>query len=544
MKNYLQSVFWITSVVTIFAVIIVYLIPFILNVNIKTILFYINNNYDSFGSTLVRTFCFAAATTILSVVFGFVGAILIRKIKLYSLIGNGVSILLIPFLLGNISIAFLYKLLLLNSSFFLQVMNNEGVYHLILLISIQVWQFGFLFIYLFWLNINNIPNNIINYARTCRLNIFTKLKVIYLPQSKNLFILLIIIGFVFNFYEHAKSQFILKASQGVNTELIANWLYRNYQSKLVVNPNYAISDALSLGLVLVSVSLSFLLCFVFLFNFLSKKVIQLNKSKTINRVFIERNIINTNYIYLVLMSFIILLPIILLFIKSNITIPQNLNILINPILFTIVAAIVSTIIAILFGISSRIGWLKYLKNINSVSMLFIVFLYGLLLVPPLCIMLSGFRWMSIIGYNNMPVMYTTWIFSHAIILLPLLGSFLLTIHYRISNFEFSYLKTINIKISEIFKYIFVKRFKLEYLLTLILAFSFIWNESTLNKVFSDRIPSFTSILEMYFTGRGADYSIALTYFLISLILSIIGVLLWITINQRNKIYFNEKNNIQ
>ena len=72
---------------------------------------------------------------------------------------------------------------------------------------------------------------------------------------------------------------------------------------------------------------------------------------------------------------------------------------------------------------------------------------------------------------------------------------------------------------------FVKPFKIELLLALVISISVIWNESYLNRVYSDFVPSFSSHIGKYIEGRSYNYSVSNSYLLISLILSILGITL-------------------
>ncbi len=529
--------YWKTIVVIIYFSTILFLIPFFINIRGNIFIEYLYENRDGFNNTLIRSLVFAFVSALLNVIFGFIGAITLKKISFFSFRGISLSILLVPFLLGNVSIAFLFKILLYQTSFFTTIINSHRIYHFILLICLQFWQFGLLFMYLFWLNFKNIPKEIEEYAYASKFGFFTKLKNIFLPYSRSLFILLFIISFVFSFYENAKSQFILKASQGINTELITNWLYRTYQSKLLVNPNYATNDTFSNSLFLIIFMLASLFIFITLFNFFIKKITtyQYNYSKqtTKSNSSLYRKAFLHKYVHSLLIL-IIFVPILIVFLKIKIHFSKELFNLGFPFFITLIAAFVATVIAILFGISSRIAWKNRLNNFNNFSIAFFVFLYLLLLIPPLCILISGFKWMAFLGYSSNFYIYLIWIIGHSILLLPLLGSFVLATHFKISNNEFSYFNSLMIKRIEITQYTFISRFKLEYLLTLIIAFSFIWNEAIINKVFSDRIPSFVSNLEMLFVGRGADYTSAFGYLIISFILVAMGITIWITIINKNK----------
>jgi ABC-type tungstate transport system substrate-binding protein len=153
-------------------------------------------------------------------------------------------------------------------------------------------------------------------------------------------------------------------------------------------------------------------------------------------------------------------------------------------------------------------------------------MFLIMLIPPIIVLISGFKWMGLIGYNSEIIIYAIWILGHTILTLPILGSFVLSNHFRVSNNELDYLKVFKLNNSELIRLSFLKRFKAEYLLLFIIGYSFIWNEAILNNLFSDYIPSFTSGLKMLITGRAADYSSAFGYLLVSIILAVTAVLIW------------------
>ena len=195
-----------------------------------------------FISAYSRSIFLGLISGLCCVLFGFFGAYLIQEIPLFSRLGKSLSILLLPIVLGNTSIAFMAKLNLSNTSLLTSVIEKGSAAYFVMLVLIQCWQYGFLFLYLFWLNFNSIPSDTNNYFKGLHLPKIKRLKDVLIPRSKNLTILLLLIGFIFGFHEDIKNQFIFKASQGTNSELINHWLNRNHQSNLLLNQDIAISQ--------------------------------------------------------------------------------------------------------------------------------------------------------------------------------------------------------------------------------------------------------------------------------------------------------------
>jgi hypothetical protein len=197
-----------------------------------------------------------------------------------------------------------------------------------------------------------------------------------------------------------------------------------------------------------------------------------------------------------------------------------------------IATFASSATAIFFGIASRLGWKQTLSSFSQKSLPFFVLLFALLLVPPIAILITGYKWMSFVGYSSQFLIYTIWIIGHILLTLPVLGSFVLFNHFRVSNNEIDYLQVYKLTRAETIQYSFFKRFKVEYLLLFIIGYSFIWNEAVLNNLFSDYISSFVSGMKMLISGRGADYDKAFGFLLCSFIVALLSAAIWRYIIER------------
>jgi hypothetical protein len=434
----------------------------------------------------------------------------------------------LPVTLGNIATAYVFKLILFNTPIFNSIIQGSNVEKFALLSFLQFWQYGILFTYLFWLNIQNIPKNKIDYAEAVQLSAAERIKDIILPSSRNLSILLLLIGFIFSFYEDAKNQFIFHASQGTKTELINHWLERTYQSMLVGNPDYAVLQIFKVSFLVFLIAIAVFSLIGFLANALfkiytSSKSISIKTNGEIVAAKLKTTISKALAFSMLLFVFV---PVFIAITRSSFSFTSQMTEMSSPLLLTLVAALAATILAVVFGISSRLAFPRILSDFNKNSALYLTLTFLLQLVPPICILLCGFRWMAWLGYNTSLLIYLVWILGHTILSLPILGSFIIATHFRVGHNELQYLRGYEIPISSIIRFSFLKRFRAEYLLTLIISFSFIWNESVINIVLSDRIPSFASNLQMLFVGRAADYSKASGYLIVALILSLTSVMLW------------------
>lgn len=521
-----RNLFWRISAISLLLVALFLVTPFLSSVSLLGFKpFFANNN--SFADTFLRTVLYSFLSAIVLAKIGFWGAIALSKIPFFSKLGKSLSILILPITLGNISIAFIVKFLFGDTAFFATIIEKGVVFKLSFLLLLQMWQYGLLFIYLFWLQFQNISANKLEYAAANHFSFFHTIKDIYLPGSKNLVILTASLGMIFSLYEESKIQYLFKASQGTDSELITNWIGRNYQSYLLVNPQFAADFAFQSGWVIMIFAI---LILAFLFLLVNGLFYINSKSKTYPVILILpskfiRKILTDAWAFFLI--FIIAIPVVWCLFKMEYKFGFDTFSIALPLLMTFIAATTASVIAIFFGISARQGWKELLSSFNNRSLIFFTSMFLVLLIPPIIILISGYKWMGALGYSSLSLVYTVWVLGHTVLLsLPLLGSFVLFNHFRVTNNELDYLMVYKLTKVQLIKFSFLKRFKAEYLLLFIIGFAFIWNEAILNNLFSDYIPSFVSGLKMLITGRGADYSKAFGYLLVSLLLAVSAVVVW------------------
>lgn len=479
---------------------------------------------EDYLNALLRSIMFALGSVLFCVVGSFTLAYVLRNISSKVLLLLA-SLMMLPFLMGNVSLSFLFKILFFDSIVIESIYQNTSLLFGTMFL-LQFWQNGFLFTYVFLLNNKGVDSNLINYGEINRFSSFEKIKNIYLPKHKNLIILLSIFSFVTSFYESAKFQIILRSSQGTNSELISQTLYNSFKSDLMINAGYA-SDVIFAKALFFYIPLSILIVLIIymVINFsvskLSKSTFQLPQFDL--PLTIKNKIAS---ILMVLIVGIIVSPIVLLFFKQNIGF-LKLSYLLETISLSGLAAILLLILfAIPLGLSLRIGFLKVFHSFNNKSISAFVVLFLLYLLPPLALMLCGFEWSSLLNFKGALSTKMFWLFGQCINSLPIIATFIVVIHFYVQNKELIYAKAMRLSNMETIKYSFLKRFKLEYILTLLFAFSIIWNEGTFNKVYSDRIPSYVSEIMRTVSSRNADYSQGMLFFAFSLLISLVCIAIW------------------
>lgn len=475
-------------------------------------------------TVIFRSITFALMSAGLCTSFGFLCALYFRNYSLNSLRGKWLSVLIIPFLLGNVSVAYLFKMLLLDSTVKAASFDNPWlIYGQMLLI--QLWQFGSLFAYLSWLSLTNISPNKLAFLKTADLNYYEQVKDIYLPHAKNLLVLLFLIGFVFAFYEDVKLTLIFSVSPGTDSELISHWLYRRFRSDLLINFPYAAQGiaSYSLMLILPIAFMAFLLCSFLLSTGLSS----LSRCRwSPKNTSISHDEKKEGLLGFMLVLGLLATPIVYLLLTRVVNLDNDVGILWRPLWLTTLASLAATLLAIALSISLRLLSPVGMGGFNTKSILVLTALYTVRLAPPIVLLIAGFKWLDYFDLSRQSGITFFWVMGHCMLSLPLLASFLVISHFRLDYKELEYLSIF--KISEIQKVWrnFILRFRGEYLLTFLFATTIIWNESVINRVFSDYVPSFVSILLRTISSRQADYSDAMLFLLISLLLAAACLLLW------------------
>lgn len=514
--------------------IIIYLIPILNGFNETKDVFSDIIFREDYYNAFIRSSLFAFGSLIFCVVGSFILAYLLRNISSKLLLFLA-SLMMLPFLMGNVSLSFLFKILLFDSDLIKSIYSNTSLLFLIMLI-LQFWQNGFLFTYIFLLSNKAIDKNILSYGEIHNFSTFEKIKNIFLPKHRNLIILLSIFSFVSSFYESSKFQIILRSSQGTNSELISQKLYNAFKSDLMINTDYA-KNAIFAKSILFYIPIGILFTYL-LYKSISFIVIKLSKSNlqfpSITLSSKSKNRIATFILSAIIFS--IILPIIMLFIKQDISFGK-IDYLMETISLSLLAALLLLVLfALPLGMSLRIGFMKTFHSFNNKSISVFILLFLLYLLPPLTLMLCGFEWSSIFNFKGEISTRLFWLFGQSVNSLPIIATFIIVTHFIVKNEELIYEKSMKLNTYEIIKYSFIKRFKLEYLLAFLFAFSIVWNEGTFNKVYSNRIPSYVSEIMRTISSRNADYSQGMLFFFFSLTLSIVCIGIWnIIILKQNKV---------
>lgn len=508
---------------------VIYLFPFLANLSINNIAALVPNN-DGFDSSIKRSFILAASSSFINIILSLVFAIRLSATNPFSKKGIFLSVLIVPCLLGNVSTSFAFKLLLDDNV----VIQQSSTYKFLTALFIQFWQYGTLYTYILWLALSKLDKNKIQYASVSYFSSADKFRHIILPGIKNLLSLLFIINFLFTVYEDSKFQLIFKSSRGTDTELISQYITRFYQADSLINPIDARHHTYSLSFMFIIILFVLLAIIVSLLMFAISRIIVAFKGEALFNLRIKR--LGLSY-YLVILFVIIPLAYILFHIIQGIKF--SFSHLMYPLILSGFTALISLLIAIVLGISFRMGWLRLMASLNTKSQFVLYAILSLLFVPGMVLSLVGYQWFNLLSVN-VTYIAIVWILGHILMVLPIITCFIISTHFSVTNSEIEYMNAHQFSFKDILCLLFLGRFKGDYFLTFLICMTMIWNDPVLNSILSDYVPSFISEMKMSIVGRGADYGKGISYFTVSLIVSLGAWLLWIrnfnTKKQRNVTY--------
>jgi ABC-type tungstate transport system substrate-binding protein len=190
------------------------------------------------------------------------------------------------------------------------------------------------------------------------------------------------------------------------------------------------------------------------------------------------------------------------------------------------AAVLASVISVSLAVAARVTAPRLLRRFDGRSLWVFVLLFLLLAVPAICVGLCGYEWTSLLSRNSAPQQVGVWLVGQTVLTQPLLVGFLLWTHFQVETRELEFQQASGLSLRELAGFSFMKRFRLQYLLVVVFAFSFVWNEDTLNRVLSDTIPSMTDRLGSRVTGRGASSAEATSLVLFSAALSLLMIIVW------------------
>ena len=475
-------------------------------------------NYLGFDVALINTLLGSLFITLIVVGLSFQLAKILHKSKtLY--IKTKTHLLVIPFFIGSIATAYLFKIFLTDLGVIDLVIEQGVIIQIILFALLKFWQYGLAFVFIFYISFENCKRNKVSYVDFLNITTVRETKDLYNAPSINLIIILSILTFVFSFYDHITAHTLLKVSEGSGNEYIGNWLSRNYNSFLISSPNTATIKIVQISIFVFGV----LTALLFVLSALQNKLLKLKAKQGFGFALkVSSKIALTIF---VLLATIIVAPIFYVLFKNGLEIKVEMINLTKSFLYSFLASVVICFLSFVYASFIRVKFKKQLQSLNFSSLVIIIITLGMIFIPPILLTAIGYKWIAVTGIASALTMTIQWFIGHLIITFPLISSFLIFNNFQLDNNRIDYIEFVKPKKMKKYIDMFVKPFKIELLLALVISISVIWNESYLNRVYSDFVPSFSSHIGKYIEGRSYNYSVSNSYLLISLILSILGITL-------------------
>lgn len=495
-----------------------FLFPFFTHVQYADIMSGLfSKDADTALDPLNKSLIFSALCSFIIVSLALLLSIGLRSISIDSSRATWLGVLLIPIITGNLSSAFVWKITLLDHPIFFRSYMLKFI-----MVGITLfWQYGTFFIYLFWLNSQFIPKDRLQYAVSGKLSFYETIRDMVLPVQRNLYALVYTVSFISFFYEETRIGLIFRSSRGTHTELISQWLNRLYRTDSSLSPDLAFTSVATASMMIFVAGLVGLLVMLGIKTMIFNKIVKGNRSFS----FLRKTRYMSGWLLWALLCF-VLFPLVYAVVKYAAAAQFSFGIFGISIGITFAAAVLATLFSIIFAMFCRIAWKNMLSEFNFRSMLFIIAVLMLLFIPPIVILISGFKWMQFIDYQSTFSVYIVWIISHVLLSFPLIAAFAIATHFRVSNRVLDFMAGHKVSGWRRWKDCFWGPLRVDYILILVLSFSTIWNETTVNSILSDTIPSFVTELNKTISGRGTDYGRAMDFLYIAILLSMASIFLW------------------
>lgn len=481
---------------------------------------------EGWGVPFLRASLFAIISSTAEVLLGFLGALLIRKAS--RPVGRSLVLLLGPALIGSVAVGFLVKLNLMKYPAIAGLVAERNfVATWSLMLAVQCWQYLPMNLYLFWLHLQAVPENVESFGTAARLRGPELVRDLYWPHCRNLAVLLALFGVLVGLQEYSKFHLVLRSSPGTRTELAGHRLLRYYNSLVSVDPVLATERTLAYCAIYIGVGLPTAACAVALTARGGALVMNAFGRLPLPRLPGRR----TADIVAVAVQMANAIPILVLAdyaCRRHFIAPDRF---VRSVALTLLALVVVLPTAVMFGIAARLAWLDRLERFDRRSLPFFAGVLLLLFIPPIGLTFCGYRWLAELGASlqSPPLVSLTWLIGQSILAFPLLASFVQYNFFRVPTAEIQLQQAVGASLVEVARVSFLSRFRLEFLLVGLFGFSIIWTEATFNAIMvslTRAIPSVAVELTNRVEGRSNAYFEAANLIVVSLLPISLGMFLW------------------
>lgn len=473
------------------------------------------------GTAFVRSASFATLAVWLSVALAFAGSVALARAD--ARLGRWMMLLLIVPLAGSVVVGFVAKLQLRHELLGAWVAEREFWSTWILMLVVECWQYCPLFLVMFWLHLQTVPPPLESFARASRLNLEEQIRDVYWPHARNLALLLALFGFTETFRSFVKFEIILRGSPGTGTELVGTWLQRSYATFAKVDPVAAVSGTLSYCALVMVLSAGLSMVVVqgvrLTLPLLAWLLAPAHRFRPhLSASTAERA--GAALALATLLPFLTLLPL-----AAR---PPDLPW--RSIFVALVMAFAALSIVILcsvsFAIVSRVILLDRLERFDRRSIPVFLALFLLRFIPPLGLVLSGYRWASQIGSMGLLPAAVVWTAAQVILAFPLLTAFVQYNHFSVSTAELRFQQISGSSFGEVARESFHTRFRAQYALVALFGFSLILNEDSVNTIMAYQVPSIAHELTLRLAGRAGTYGAAAQMCMILLLPVFLAIWSW------------------
>lgn len=481
------------------------------------------------SAATARTVVLSIAVSVGCVVAGFSLSTRLNAVMPHSVLGRLLPILMLPALAGTTATSFLAKMIFVANPELLRVVADRPQWAtMTVYIAALVWQYLPLCTYMFWLRHLSVAPRLRTFARSSSLTAAEAARDILWPSARNLAIVLALLISLSAAQDHAIGYHLLRASVGSGTALTSHALLELYQLLQAPAPGTATDVVLANSLLLAPLFL--LTSGIAVVLTLASQRLILSVAPNIAR---RTNWAGRHRLLPIgwLAIVIVLAPIVLSFTFVPPQMHRDMTPVIGAAGLTLLGSLGTVALALFLGIALRLLLPRSLETLNGRTLWIAIALVALKSVPALAIALTLYSLMWRALSFGTPTMFTIWFTAHAFLHMPFLALFVLWIHHRLTAREIEFQTLAGATAVELLWHSFIASFKRDYILVAIFAWSFVWNESIINRLMSDRMPSLAASLSPLI-GTRPDYHTGMLVVLLSLLVVTGALPLWSYITSR------------
>lgn len=485
------------------------------------------NLWGSFADALARTLFVALLTSVACVFGGIIGAWLCRPVAAQST-QFLMQALLIPVLAGPIAIGFLSKLAVLKVELLSTAIGSRAaIPTLLFALAVYGFQYGPLCLYVLWLRARTVPRNMLEYSQCAHLTSREFAADVLWPHLRPLVQVMFILVFILTATEFAVSDLSIRPSVGTETALLSHWLAEQYRIWLPADAKIAASELAAYGLVaagtvvVTCLALSWALCRGVDMGARRRFRFASIPSRSLNFRLPRRGFAE---ICAIVASSACIGPFVIAYTAFPPKPIADARRLFEAFLWSVPATLAMAMAAVGLAITIRVAMRRGALGRIGDHLIYILVMCPLA-VPPLVTTIAAFRWFNRLEVLGAFIVPAGWLGGHVLLAMPVLGAFALYLHTQVTDKELEYQQTVVVRLRELIRTSFVDRLRADYLLVLLFAWSFAWNDGTINRGAASTIPSLYSVIAPRLSVR-PDYHAAQFCLLLSVVIAIVMVVLW------------------